>query len=76
VIVQSSPHRCFKDEEYQYLGMDVLEDISAADIFLGVKEVPIQELIADKTYLFFSHTIKMQSSNKQLLRAILQKKFG
>jgi saccharopine dehydrogenase (NAD+, L-lysine forming) len=73
VMVQTSPHRCFKDEEYQKLGVEVVEDISAADIFLGVKEVPVDQLISGKTYLFFSHTTKMQSFNRKLLRAILEK---
>jgi saccharopine dehydrogenase (NAD+, L-lysine forming) len=73
VMVQTSPHRSFKDEEYQKLGVEVVEDISAADIFLGVKEVPVDQLISGKTYLFFSHTTKMQSFNRKLLRAILEK---
>lgn len=72
VVVQSSPHRCFKDEEYASLGIDIVEDISVSDILLGVKEVPVNELIANKTYLFFSHTIKKQPHNKQLLRAVLK----
>lgn len=73
VVVQSSPHRCFKDEAYSGVGIEVVEDISVADILLGVKEVPIDELITNKTYLFFSHTIKKQAYNRQLLRAILAK---
>ncbi len=72
VVVQSSPVRCYSDEQYRAYGIEVVEDISVADILLGVKEVPINELIADKTYLFFSHTIKQQPHNRQLLRAILE----
>ncbi len=72
VVVQTSPHRCFNDEAYAKLGIEIVEDISIAGILLGVKEVPVSELIANKTYLFFSHTIKKQSHNKQLLRAILK----
>lgn len=71
VIAQQSPYRCFTDEQYTALGIEVKEDISEADIILGVKEVPIDKLIADKTYFFFSHTIKKQSQNRKLLRAIL-----
>ena len=41
---------------------------------MGVKEVPIPSLIEDKTYLFFSHTIKKQAYNRNLLRAVLDKK--
>lgn len=71
IVVQTSPHRCYKDDEYRAVGIEVVEDISGADILLGVKEVPVSELIADKTYMFFSHTIKKQMQNKKLLRAIL-----
>lgn len=73
VIVQSSPHRCFSDDAYREAGIEVLEDVSHADIFLGVKEVPVSQLIENKTFLFFSHTIKKQSYNRKLLRAVLQK---
>jgi saccharopine dehydrogenase (NAD+, L-lysine-forming) len=72
VIVQSSPHRCYTNEQYAQVGIEIVNDISVADILLGVKEVPINDLIANKTYLFFSHTIKKQPHNKQLLRTILQ----
>ena len=73
VVVQSSPYRCYTDEQYRALGIEVVEDISIADILLGVKEVPVSDLVAGKTYLFFSHTIKQQPHNRQLLRTILQK---
>jgi saccharopine dehydrogenase (NAD+, L-lysine-forming) len=72
VIVQSSPDRCFTDADYKSVGIEIVEDLNEADIILGVKEVLISELIEGKTYLFFSHTIKMQQHNKQLLRAILK----
>jgi len=73
VIVQTSPHRCFTDDEYTLKGIEVKEDMSECDILLGVKEVPIDSLIPDKTYLIFSHTIKKQSYNIKLLRSIIQK---
>ena len=62
LFVQSSNIRCFTDEEYKNLGINIVEDISDCDILLGIKEVPISTLIADKTYLFFSHTIKKHVS--------------
>ncbi|MFY8020270.1 MAG: NAD(P)-dependent oxidoreductase [Bacteroidia bacterium] len=73
VVVQPSAHRCFADEEYLKLGIELKEDLSECDILLGVKEVPVDELIANKTYLFFSHTIKKQAHNRNLLREILHK---
>src|ERR1043165_8817015 len=73
IVVQSSPHRCFADREYISAGAEVKEDISDCDILLGIKEVPIDELIPGKTYLFFSHTKKKQPHNKQMLKSILDK---
>lgn len=74
LVVQPSEWRAFKDEEFRAEGLQVLEDISDADIFLGIKEVPPSELIPDKKYMFFSHTIKKQPHNKQLFAAMVDKK--
>jgi saccharopine dehydrogenase (NAD+, L-lysine forming) len=76
VIVQNSTVRAFKDVEYSNLGLEVKEDLSDCDILMGIKEVQIPDLIADKTYLFFSHTIKKQPYNKKLLQEILKKKIA
>ncbi len=73
VICQQSPVRCFKDEEYRDLGNDVKPNMSDCDILMGIKEVPIPELISNKTYLFFSHTIKKQPYNRRLLQEVLKK---
>jgi alanine dehydrogenase len=40
---------------------------------IGVKEVPIEQLIANKTYFFFSHTFKEQVYNRGLLQSVLEK---
>ncbi len=74
VVVQESPIRCFNDDEYRELGIEVAADVNHCDILMGIKEVPIPQLIDNKTYLFFSHTIKMQPYNKRLLQEILIKK--
>lgn len=74
IVCQESSARCFKDDEYRTLGIEVVEDVRDCDIFMGIKEVPIQQLIDGKTYLFFSHTIKKQPYNKKLLQTILAKK--
>ena len=73
IVVQPSPIRCFKDEEFTRHGIALQEDLSDCDVLLGVKEVPINLLLNDKTYLFFSHTIKKQAYNRPLLLAILEK---
>lgn len=74
IVVQPSPVRCFKDEEYANHGVTLQEDMRDCDILLGVKEVPVDQLIPGKTYLFFSHTMKEQPHNRRLLQAIVEKK--
>jgi saccharopine dehydrogenase (NAD+, L-lysine forming) len=73
ILVQSSAIRCFSDREYRLAGIDVREDMSSCDILFGIKEVPKEELIPRKTYLFFSHTKKQQPWNQALLQEILKK---
>lgn len=73
IVVEPSPIRSFTDEEYADLGIPMQEDLSDCDILLGVKEVPVNELIPHKTYFFFSHTIKQQAYNRKLLQTILKK---
>ena len=74
VLVQPSPSRCYNDEEFGEAGAEIQEDMSPCDVSFGVKEVPIANLIAGKTYFFFSHTIKAQEYNMGLLDAMLEKK--
>ena len=61
VVVQSSATRCFSDREYISAGAEIKDDVSECDILLGIKEVPVEELVPGKTYLFFSHTKKLTS---------------
>lgn len=74
IIVQPSSVRCFSDKEYSDNGIKVSEDIKLCDVLMGIKEVPVSDLIEDKTYLFFSHTIKKQQHNKELLQNIINKR--
>jgi saccharopine dehydrogenase (NAD+, L-lysine-forming) len=74
LIIQPSEWRSFKDEEYVKAGVTLQEDVSDCDILIGIKEVQKQDLIPGKKYVFFSHTIKKQPHNRELLQAILQKK--
>jgi alanine dehydrogenase len=74
VKVESSDIRIFTDEQYANLGIEVSEDMNDCDVLFGVKEVPIESLIANKSYFFFSHTIKKQPYNRKLLLAVLEKK--
>ncbi|MBK6930409.1 MAG: alanine dehydrogenase [Saprospirales bacterium] len=73
LVVEPSPVRCYKDNEYAAEGITLTGDLSDCDILIGVKEVPVHQLMPDKTYLFFSHTIKKQAQNQRLLQTILEK---
>jgi alanine dehydrogenase len=73
VVCQRSDIRCYTDEEYRAAGIDLVDDVSDCDVLMGVKEVPVNQLIEGKTYFFFSHTIKEQAYNRELLQEILKK---
>ena len=72
-FVEKSDIRCFSDLEYEEMGLKVVTDLSNCDVLIGVKEVPIEKLIENKKYFFFSHTIKKQPYNKKLLQQIIKK---
>src|SRR5690606_23618926 len=71
--IESPDVRIFTDEEYREAGFEVSVDVSDCEVMLGVKEVPLPYLIPNKKYFFFSHTIKKQPYNRDLLREILNK---
>jgi alanine dehydrogenase len=73
VKVESSDTRVFTDEEYKNKGIEVTNDLSDCDFLLGIKEIPVEYLIPNKSYFFFSHTIKKQPHNRKLLQTILEK---
>jgi alanine dehydrogenase len=73
VKVESSDIRVFTDEQYSNLGIEVAKDISDCAVLFGVKEVPVENLMSNKSYFFFSHTIKKQLYNRILLQSILEK---
>ncbi|WP_055443041.1 NAD(P)-dependent oxidoreductase [Lacinutrix himadriensis] len=72
-VVESSDIRVFPDAAYKALGFEVTDDVSDADVMIGVKEVPIENLIPNKKYFYFSHTIKKQPYNRKLLLAMLER---
>ncbi len=74
VIVQSCSNRCFLDIEYTRAGVEVKDDLYDCDILMGIKEVPKELLIPNKTYFFFSHTKKLQPHNQELFKSMIQKK--
>lgn len=74
IKVESSDIRVFSDNQYSDLGITIATDMTDCDVLFGVKEVPIDALISNKKYFFFSHTIKKAPYNRNLLLAILDKK--
>lgn len=73
IFLESSKNRCFDDEEYAKVGVKVVEEIFKCDCFVGIKEVEIDYLKNNGKYLFFSHTIKGQPYNMNLLKNCIQK---
>ncbi|MDC0204869.1 NAD(P)-dependent oxidoreductase [Flavobacteriales bacterium] len=71
-LVKSSDNRCFSDDMYTAEGIKVVNELSDCDVLLGIKEVPIPSLIPNKTYFFFSHTIKGQTYNRDLLLKMME----
>ncbi|MDQ2751795.1 MAG: NAD(P)-dependent oxidoreductase [Bacteroidota bacterium] len=73
IIVQPSRKRCFPDEAYQISGAIISENLADCNVILGIKEVPVNDLIENKTYLFFSHTKKEQPHNQKLMHKMVDK---
>lgn len=74
VIVQPSNRRAYPMQSYAGAGAIIQEDMSDASVIFGVKQVPVDSLMSNKTFCFFSHTIKAQPDNMALLDACLEKK--
>ena len=72
LLVKSSDNRCFSDDMYISEGIKVVNELNDCDVLLGIKEVPISSLIPNKTYFFFSHTIKKQEHNRNLLLKMME----
>ncbi len=68
ITIQPGKVRCYNDEEYAGLGLTIKEDINDCNILIGVKEVALENVLENKTYLIFSHTAKKQSYNRELLQ--------
>lgn len=73
LYIEKSPIRAFEDSEYEDLGLTIADDLSHVDVIFGVKEVNVEDLIPNKTHFFFSHTIKEQPYNRDLLQAVIDK---
>jgi len=70
--VETSAKRVYSDEEYEAVGANVTDDLGNCPVIFGVKEIPIDRLEADKTYIFFSHVIKGQPHNMPMLKRLME----
>lgn len=73
LVVQRSPVRAYTDKEYADAGVPLVDELGDRDLILGIKEVPVDQLLTGKSYLFFSHTIKEQPHNRKLMRAVIDR---
>lgn len=74
IVVQSSDIRAYTDEEYRQHRVEIVDDLSDCDVLFGIKEASIPTLIPGKHYVFFGHIAKMQSYNRPLIQAMIEKK--
>lgn len=74
VVLENSPKRIFKNEEYISLGASVAESLENIPVIFGVKEIPEEKFEAEKTYVFFSHVIKGQTYNMPMLKRMQELK--
>ncbi len=75
--VVRSEKRVFTDEEYEKAGAKLVNDVRpTTSVIFGVKEMPIGYFENNKTYIFFSHTIKGQSYNMPLLKDMIKSKIN
>ena len=70
--VQPAAQRVFTEAEYAAAGAVVREDLSEAQVIVGLKEIDLPHLQPNATYAFFSHTIKGQAQNLPMLRRLLE----
>jgi saccharopine dehydrogenase (NAD+, L-lysine forming) len=71
-VVQTSPKRVFKGEEYMKAGAEVSDNLSECPVIMGVKEIPSGFFEKNKTYIFFSHVIKGQPYNMPMLKKMME----
>lgn len=72
-VVGASASRIFSNEDYSSCGIEVLTDISDCDVFIGIHSISEDELIPNKTYLFFLDLDKNEKEQQQFNRVALNK---
>lgn len=74
VWVERFDQRAFTDEEYVEAGARLVDDVRTAEVVLGIKEMPVGWFREGGMYAFFSHTIKGQSFNMEMLEELMRKR--
>lgn len=74
IVAQPSINRTFNNLDYQKQGIEISNDLTKCDLILGVKEVDIESVIPQKTYLFFAHIGKKQSYHQQYFQQLAHQK--
>ncbi|MHA2363045.1 MAG: bifunctional lysine ketoglutarate reductase /saccharopine dehydrogenase family protein [Candidatus Hodarchaeales archaeon] len=75
VQIQPSKIRAFSDLEYKNAGAEVKKDIwTESKAIFAIKEIPVEMIHPNRTYMFFAHVIKGQKDNMPLLQKIIDLK--
>ncbi len=70
--VEPAAQRIFPDVDYAAAGAEITPDLSGCRVILGVKEIPPEKLLPQKTYAFFPHVTKGQETSMPMLRRVLE----
>ena len=71
IYVEKSDKRFFTEADYIKAGAKITSDMKAGEVIFGVKEIPVNKILDNKVYAFFSHTIKRQNENMPMLKKII-----
>jgi len=74
VVIEPSNERIFSNEEYHKAGAELSENLPDCNVVFGIKEIPVEDLLPNKSYCFFSHTTKVQEYNMPMLKQMLELK--
>jgi alpha-aminoadipic semialdehyde synthase len=71
-IIQPSKIRTYSEKDFKNAGALIDEDLSSCPVVFAIKEIPINFFEQEKTYVFFSHTIKGQNHNMPMLKKMME----
>lgn len=72
VYIEKSEKRFFNEVDYLNAGAQITKGMETGEVILGVKEIPVNKILNNKVYAFFSHTIKRQKENMLMLKKIME----